>query len=69
MSANTTQPHHTEHALIVLLGQYAQYLGLIQALMAVPYQQKTDIHRPQAKILEFLEAILAGLPYLEDTPC
>ena len=66
MSANATQPNHTEHALLVLLGQYAQHLGLIQALMAVPLHQKTYIHRPQAKILEFLVAILAGLPYLED---
>jgi hypothetical protein len=66
VSANTTQPNHTEHALLVLLGQYAQHLGLIQALIAVPLHQKTYIHRPQAKILEFLVAILAGLPYLED---
>ena len=66
MSANATEPNHTEHALLVLLGQYAQHLGLIQALMAVPLRQKTYIHRPQAKILEFLVAILAGLPHLED---
>ncbi len=66
MSADATQPNHTEHALLVLLGQYAQHLGLIPALLAVPLHQKTYIHRPQAKILEFLVAILAGLPYLED---
>ena len=57
---------HTEHALLVLLGQYAQHLGLIQALMAVPLHQKTYRHRPQTKIVEFLVAILAGLPHLED---
>lgn len=34
--------------------------------MDVPLRQKTYIHRPQAKILEFLVAILAGLPHLED---
>ncbi|HSN74693.1 MAG TPA: hypothetical protein VL334_06300 [Anaerolineae bacterium] len=66
MSANATEPNHTEHALLVLLGQYAQHLGLIQALLAVPLHQKTYIHRPQTKILEFLVAILAGLPHLED---
>ena len=49
MSASTTQPNHTEHALLVLLGQYAQHLGLIPALMAVPLHQKTYIYRPQAK--------------------
>ena len=66
MSANATEPNHTEHALLVLLGQYAQHLGLIQALMDVPLHQKTCTHRPQTKILEFLVAILAGLPHLED---
>ena len=66
MSTNATEPNHTEHALLVLLGQYAQHLGLIQALMAVPLHQKTYSHRPQTKILEFLVAILAGLPHLED---
>ena len=66
MSANVTQSNHTEHALLVLLGQYAQHLGLIQALMDVPLHQKTCTHRPQAKILEFLVAVLAGLPHLED---
>jgi len=66
VSANTTQPNRTEHALLVLLGQYAQHLGLIQALLAVPLHQKTYVHRPQAKLLEFLVAMLAGLPYLED---
>ena len=66
MSENATQPSRTEHALLVLLGQYAQHLGLIQALMAVPLHQKTYIHSPQTKVLEFLVAVLAGLPHLED---
>jgi len=66
VSANASQPNHTEHALLVLLGQYAQHLGLIQALMDVPLHQKTYIHRPQTKIVEFLVAMLAGLPHLED---
>jgi hypothetical protein len=34
--------------------------------MAVPLQQKVRTHQPQAKVLEFLVAILAGLPHLED---
>lgn len=66
MSESAAQPSRTEHALLVLLGQYAQHLGLIQALMEVPLHQKTYIHSPQTKVLEFLVAILAGLPYLED---
>ncbi len=66
MGESAAQPSHTEHALLVLLGQYAQHLGLIQALMAVPLHQKTYIHSPQTKVLEFLVAVLAGLPHLED---
>jgi hypothetical protein len=66
MSESAAQPSHTEHALLVLLGQYAQHLGLIQALMDVPLHQKTYLHHPQTKVLEFLVAVLAGLPHLED---
>lgn len=66
MSESAAQPGRTEHALLVLLGQYAQHLGLTQALMDVPLHQKAYIHTPQTKVLEFLVAILAGLPYLED---
>jgi hypothetical protein len=66
MSESAAQPSHTEHALLVLLGQYAQHLGLIQALMHVPLHQKTYLHSPQTKVLEFLVAVLAGLPHLED---
>jgi hypothetical protein len=32
----------------------------------VKLKQKTRIHRPQTKVLEFLVAILAGLPHLQD---
>jgi hypothetical protein len=66
MSESAAQPSRTEHALLVLLGQYAQHLGLIQAVMAVPLHQKPYIHSPQTKVLEFLVAVLAGLPHLED---
>ena len=34
--------------------------------MGVSLHQKTYTHSPQTKVLEFLVAILAGLPYLED---
>lgn len=60
MSQSAAQPSRTEHALLVLLGQYAQRLDLIQALIDVPLHQKAYIHRPQTKVLEFLVAILAG---------
>jgi len=38
---------------------------LIQAQMAVPLHQQTCTFSSQAKVLEFLGAILAGLPHLE----
>lgn len=66
LSENAAGLSRTEHAMLVLLGQYAQHLGLIQALMDVPLHQKTYLHSPQTKLLEFLVAILAGLPHLED---
>jgi len=34
--------------------------------MDVPLHQKTYLHSPQTKVLEFLLAVLAGLPHLED---
>lgn len=66
MSEAVAAACHTEHALLVLLGQYAQHLGLIKALMAAPLHQQTRTFAPQTKVLEFLVAILAGLPHLED---
>ncbi len=66
LSENAAGLSRTEHAMLVLLGQYAQHLGLIQALMDVALHQKTYLHSPQTKLLEFLVAILAGLPHLED---
>lgn len=36
MSETAASTCRTEHALHVLVGQYAQQLGLIKALMAVP---------------------------------
>ena len=56
----------TQHALLVLWGQFAQSLGLVTALMQLPLAQKTYTHRPQTKVMEFLLAVLAGLPYLKD---
>ena len=56
----------THHAMLVAWGQFAQSVGLIQAVESVPLHQKTVTHRPQTKILEFLVAILAGLAHLKD---
>ena len=66
MSESAASTYRTEHALLVLLGQYAQQIGLIKALMAVPLHQQARTYSPQTKVLEFLVAILAGLPHLKD---
>jgi len=56
----------TQHAMLVLWGQFAQRIGLIKNLEAIPLHQKTYTHQPQTKVLEFFVAILAGLPHLKD---
>jgi hypothetical protein len=56
----------TQHSMLVVWGIYAQALGLIQELQKVPIHQKTVDHSPQAKIVEFFLAILAGLEHLQE---
>ena len=67
MSDNIEQDSSvTDHAMLVVWGQYAHCLGLPQAFAKVPLSQKTVEHTPQSKVLEFLVAHLAGLEYLKD---
>src|SRR5437763_326011 len=66
MSNSETLIQHTQHAFLVAWGWFAEDLGLIQKLQAVSLKQKPYHHRPQTKVLEFLVAILAGLPHLQD---
>jgi hypothetical protein len=47
MSETAASACHTEQALLVLLGQYAQHLGLIKALMDVPLHQQTRTFIPR----------------------
>jgi hypothetical protein len=56
----------TNHAMLVVWGQYAHCLGIPQGFAKVPSSQKTVDHSPQSKVLEFLVAQLAGLEYLKD---
>ncbi len=56
----------TQHAMLVAWGLYARQLGLVEAMEQVALKQKTYKHRPQTKVLEFLVAMLAGLPHLQD---
>ena len=59
-------PHMTQHAMLVIWGLFAQRIGLIEAIEAVKLKQKVRTHQPQTKVLEFLVAMLAGLPHLQD---
>jgi len=61
-----TQAVLTPHAMLVAWGLYAQEIGLVKRISQVELSQKTRTHRPQTKILEFLVAILAGVPHLQD---
>ena len=56
----------TEHGLLIAYGQFARRIGLLERLMAVPVPAKTRVHKPQAKLTEFLVGILSGLEYLQD---
>ncbi len=66
MSNSEIHIQDTQHAFLVAWGWFAEHLGLIQQLQAVSLKQKHSHHRPQTKVLEFLVAILAGLPHLQD---
>ena len=65
MSEND-KPQLTHHAMLIPWGQFAQCLGLTEQISAIPIKQKTVEHSPQAKILEFLVANLAGLGHLKE---
>ena len=57
----------TEHAWLVVLGQFAQALGLVAELAEVPLDQKQGANGPpQMKLIEFLVGILGGIEYLQE---
>jgi hypothetical protein len=56
----------TQHALLVPWGHFAREIGLLSGIEAIKLSQKVYEHTPQAKILEFLVAILSGAKYLQD---
>ena len=57
----------TEHVWLVVMGQFAQMLGLIKRLETVPIDQKhTPTYPPQTKLIELLVGILGGIEYLQD---
>jgi hypothetical protein len=57
----------TGHAWLVVLGYFAQALGLVAGLEAAPLgQRKGPECEPQTKVIEFLVGILGGIEYLQD---
>jgi len=56
----------TMHAMLVVWGQFGHCLGLIEPLGAVPLHQKTVVHPPQTKVIEYLVATLGGVKHLQD---
>ena len=66
MSGDKKPSAYTQHALLVAWGAFAEHIGLPQRFQHLSLKQKAYQHTPQAKVLEFLVAILAGLPHLQD---
>jgi hypothetical protein len=66
MCHSQTPAEFTQHAMLVALGEFAQQTGLLQGLDHVKLHQKRYHHTPQAKVVEFLVATLAGLEHLKD---
>jgi hypothetical protein len=57
----------TDHAMLVVLGHFAQALGLVEALAQVPLGQRQGANGPpQMKLIEFLVGILGGIEYLQE---
>jgi hypothetical protein len=56
----------TQHALLVIWGEFAQSIGLEKKMAVIPIHQKAKSHTAQRKVLELLVATLAGLPHLQD---
>jgi hypothetical protein len=60
------QEQDTQHALLIPWGQFAREIGLVAGFEAVKLNQKVYEHTPQAKVIEFLVAILSGAKYLQE---
>jgi hypothetical protein len=58
----------TDHAWLVVLGHFAQALGVVQGLSGVPLAQRQgpDEVAPQTRLIEFLVGILGGIDSLQE---
>ncbi|MBU4226380.1 MAG: hypothetical protein KKC71_11255 [Chloroflexi bacterium] len=48
---------------------FARRIGLVEKIQAIDLHQKTVVHSPQTKVLEFFVAVLGGLEHLQDLSC
>jgi hypothetical protein len=60
------QEQPTQHALLVVWGQFAQEMGLLDQLATVPIPQKTVQHTPAAKLATLFMGVLSGMQHLTD---
>lgn len=58
----------TDHAWLVVLGHFAQALGVVRELLKVPVAQRQSPDKvvPQTKLIEFLVGILGGIESLQE---
>lgn len=56
----------TQHAMLVVWGQFAQEIGLLRQFAAVPIAQKTVQHTPAVKLATLFMGLLSGMQYLQD---
>jgi hypothetical protein len=57
----------TDHAMLVVLGHFAQALAMVEKLAQVPLGQRQGANGPpQMKLIEFLVGILGGIEYLQE---
>jgi hypothetical protein len=52
--------------MLICWGQFAQEIGWIDRMRAVPVPQRTRDHSPQSKLIELQAAILCGQAHLQD---
>jgi hypothetical protein len=66
MLALLPQEQPTQHAMLIVWGQFAQEIGLLDQLAAVPIPQKTVQHTPAAKLVTLFLGLLSGIEHLTD---
>jgi hypothetical protein len=62
--ADASRP--TQHGLLVCWSHFAQEVGLLEHLQAVPIPQKTVRHSPAARLTTLFMGLLSGIEYLTD---